>query len=211
MALLKRTSCGPGLAAPETAPPSREDLVTLMQTGATQAARRAAVQDLATYFAADRELAASLLLERDPVVQAAILTALVVIGTEAAATGVAEAVCTEDAGLRNAAVDALRGFGATALPSVERLLASPHSEQRIVGIGLLEARDDPGARDTLHHILADDPDLNVGLAAVEVLSSIGDAGDEAALLGFASRFEGNAFVAFAVELACRRTTTGDAA
>ena len=210
MALLKRPILQADRPVLDVPSPSRESLVALMRSGATPAARRGAAQDLALYFAADDELVASLLHERDPVVQTAILAALVSIGTEVAADGVAEAICANDASLRNAAVDALRGFGAKALPQVERLLASPHSEHRIVAVGLLEARDDPGARALLHDVLASDEDVNVGLAAVEVLSSIGDPCDEAALRGFQHRFPGNAFVAFATRLACRRAVAGDA-
>ena len=211
MALLKRSDRTPGRPAPNASLPSRETLVAILRSAATQTERRAAAQDLASSCAAAQELAAALPDEREHCVQAAILAALVSIGTDDAAAGVADAVVTEDALLRNAAVDALRAFGAKALPQIERLLASPHAELRIVGVGLLEAREALRARTLLHKILADDPELNVGLAAVEVLSLIGNPGDAAALRGFGARFAGNSFVAFAVELACRRAATGEPA
>ena len=210
MALLKRSAPLPDLPAQNAAIPSREMLAARMRTGATPTARRGAVQDLASYFAADRELVASLLEEPDVVVRAAILAGLVFVGTEVAAAGVAAAVCAEEASLRNAAVDALREFGEKARPQIEQLLASPHPEQRIVAVGLLEALRDAGARDLLRETLATDPDINVGLAAVEALSLVVDPGDEAALRSFESRFAGNAFVTFAVRSACQRLATGEA-
>ena len=185
-------------------------LAATMRTGDTQAARRSAVQDLASYPGVESELAEALRNENDFVVQAAILAALVSIGTKAAAAAIAEAVCTQDAALRNAATEALGGFGTKALPQIECLLASPHPEQRIVAVGLLEACGDIEARTMLHKVLASDPDVNVGLGAVEALSLLGDPADEAALRGFALRFAGNAFVAFAVQLACQRSAAGAA-
>ena len=211
MALLKRSRSNPDQPVPDMAPLSRGALVTAMRSDAAPASRREAVQDLAACFAADHELAAWLPHERDPGVLAAILAALVLIGTDDAAAALADVVCTDDTQRRNAANDALRGFGPLALPHIEHLLASPHPERRIMAVGLLETQEDQPARALLHGTLAGDPEVNVGLAAVEVLSLIGEACDETALRGFEARFAGDAFVGFAVQVACRRLSQGDAA
>ena len=202
MALLKRSA-----SALNARPPSHDALVALMRTGHTQAERRGAVKDLASDVDADRDLAAALHDEPDPGVRAAILAALVSIGTERVADGLADALSAEDPALRNAAIQALRHLGSLALPHAERLLATPHPEQRIVAIMLLETLDDQRARPLLHAALEHDPEVNVGLAAVEVLSLIGGPEDQTPLRRFAARFPDDPFAAFAVELACRRTAS----
>ena len=207
MALIKRKIL-PDTPAAITPPASRENLVSLMIDGSTQAARRAAIQDLAADPEAVTDLVSALHPERDPAIQAAILAALVSIGTDDAAAGIADTVFAVDAGLRNSAVCALHELGGKANSQIERLLASPHPEQRIIAVGLLDQKD-PHARLLLHRTLANDPDLNVGLAAVEVLSLIGDPADEIVLRAFELRYAGNAFVSFAVKLACSRASAGD--
>ncbi len=192
-----------------SSPRCRDTLLALLRTGATQAERRAAAQDLAAELGAGRALAAALRDERQPAVQAAILAALVCICTDDAAAGVANAICARDATLRNAAALALRQFGALALPHITRLLESPNTEERIVGVGLLDAHTDAGTREALSRILTHDPDINVGLAAVEMLSSIGNTRDIPVLRAFQLRFEDDPFVSFAVDVACRRAALGD--
>jgi hypothetical protein len=57
-------------------------------------------------------------------------------------------------------------------------------------------------------VLATDPEVNAGLAAVEALAAVGEPHDAAALRAFAARFSGEPFVRFAVAMACRRITAG---
>jgi HEAT repeat protein len=199
MPLIKRCAADPDLP-----PAPRVALVAALCDGTTPAERRNAARDLAADVAADDALATALLAEHDPSVQAAILASLVSIGGARAAAGLAAAAEMEDALLRNAAIEALRQLGPLALPHAELLMRAPHPEPRICAVLLIGTLDDPRAHALLRDALEDDPDINVGLAAVEALSLSGGPEDLAALRRFAGRFPDDACTAFAVDLACRR-------
>ncbi|MBP0463930.1 HEAT repeat domain-containing protein [Roseomonas sp. PWR1] len=136
------------------------------------------------------------------VVRDAIVTALAATGDPAAAEGLAALVGSEDAALRNAALDGLRRMPAeVALPPLLGLLGRPDADLRLLATGVLSAFPAGTVRGTLHAVLAQDPEANVGLAAVEVLAQAGSIEDADALRGFAARFEHEPMVRFAVRAA----------
>jgi HEAT repeat protein len=136
MALLKTHAH----AAPAPSlPRAPGQLLTLLRTGVTEAERRGAALELAGNPDVARELAACLAEETSPPVREAIVTALVGIGTEAAAAGLGEHVPGEDVALRNDAVEALRQMGESACSVVQRLLASPNPDVRIFALKTLES------------------------------------------------------------------------
>jgi HEAT repeat protein len=183
-------------------------LITMLTSGDTPSERRAAALDLTTVPEAAPDLAAALADETDWQVQEAIVTALTSIGSDQAAQGLGNFITSENVALRNAAIDALRQIGEPARSQVERLMALPDPDARIFAIAILEASHDADARKLLRAALEQDPELNVGLAAVEALSHMGGAEDAASLCAFAKRFPDEEFVAFAVGVACRRITAG---
>jgi hypothetical protein len=89
-------------------------------------------------------------------------------------------------------------------------VTSPYPDVRIFAVNVLEAAfyRRTQDRERLHTILLDDPDVNVGLAAVEVLSQLGGPEDVPALRAFAARFPEHPFVDFAVDLVCRQAIPG---
>jgi HEAT repeat protein len=203
VALLKRrTAEVTALPAEVEAPATTDVLIVSLRSGATPIERRLAALDLATAHEAAPALAAALDGETDWGVQEAIITALTSIGTDQAAKGLADVVVSENAALRNAASEALRQIGAPARCQVERLMGFTDPDARIFAIGILEASHDDAARTLLHTALQHEPEINVGLAAVEVLSHMGGPEDVLALRAFAARFPGEPFVAFAVNVAC---------
>lgn len=181
-------------------------LLELVRTGATSAARRSAALELADAPDMAAPLAAALGQEPDSHVREAIVTALIEIGTEAAAWGLAEYFQSEDVELRNAAVEALRQIGGPSVPAIRERLASQNPDGRIFAINVLEGLHHTDTAGWLRDVLARDPDVRVGLAAVEALVQTGEPGDAAALRAFADRFPGEPFVGFAVRLACQRVT-----
>jgi HEAT repeat protein len=209
MALLKRRAAEATVEV--VAAPTNQALIASLRAGATPAERRLAALDLATEPEAAPELAAALGGEPDWHVQEAIITALTSIGTDQAAQGLADFVTSENAALRNAAIDGLRQIGAPARSQVERLMGSPDPDARIFAIGILEASSDDDARKLMHTALEHDPEVNVGLAAVEALSHMGGPNDIMALRAFAARFPGEPFVTFAVGMTCRRIARGPGA
>jgi HEAT repeat protein len=210
MALLRRRTEEVTTSPVETAR-TTQALVASLRSGATPAERRLAARDLTTVHESAADLAAALGEEPDWHVQEAIITALTSIGTEHAAQGLGDFVTSENVALRNAAIEALRQIGDAARTQVERLMASTDPDARIFAVGILEASHDAAARKLLRAALEQDPELNVGLAAVEALAHMGDADDAGALHAFAARFPDEQFVAFAVGVACRRIAEGSGA
>jgi HEAT repeat protein len=167
--------------------------------------RRAAALACAGDLAATPVLLAALAEEQDPAVREAIVTALVANCDDAAAQGLAALIGSEDAALRSAAIGGLRGMRAeAALAPLLALLGHEDADRRLLAAGMLDAFPPAAVRGALHGVLARDPEPNVGLAAVEVLTQVGEAEDVGALRGFAARFAGEPLVAFAVEMAIER-------
>jgi HEAT repeat protein len=206
MALLKSAPTEDAARAPSAPSRPASTLLTALVSGATAAERREAALELAAVPEAARGLSVALGKEAAPAAREAIVTALVVIGTEEAAAGLAAFLDSDDPELRNLAIQALREIGPAAGSQIEWLLASPHAHVRIFAVNVLDAffhrRDQD--RNRLHLLLEHDPEVNVGLAAVEALSQVSGPADVPALRAFAARFPEHPFVGFAVDLVCRR-------
>ena len=204
MALLKSRSDGSASVPDANATGAPDLLLETLRTGPPTAGRRAAALDLAGSADAAAALAAALGQESASEVREAIVTALVEIGSEAAAHGLAQYFRGEDVELRNAAVEALRQIGDPSALAMKERLASSDPDERIFAINVLEGLRHTDTADWLRDVLAHDPDIKVGLAAVEALVQTGEAEDAAALRAFAARFPDEPFVGFAVRLACDR-------
>ena len=201
MGLLKRRAADP---VPAAAPRSVASLIATLRGAATAAERRAAALDLMAAPEAAAELIAALAEEPHVQVQQAIVTALISIGTSPASAGLAKLLASGDTALRNAAIEALQQMGAPAAVQMEALLAAPDPDLRLFALNVLSALRYPPALAWLRVALDRDENVNVGLAAVEALAEQGGPADAPAFRAFAARFPGEAFVAFAVTLACRR-------
>jgi HEAT repeat protein len=190
--------------------PSRDALLEALRSGETEAKRRQAALDLANEPDASDALGAALDSETGPAAREAIMTALVSIANQAAATKLAALLQSEDVCLRCGAAEALQQMGPAAEKVIGPLLQAANRDVRILAINVLETLCGPGARELLLGVLATDPEVNAGLAAVEALAGMWEPRDAAALRAFAARFPAEPFVSFAVAMACRRVTAGGA-
>jgi HEAT repeat protein len=193
--------------APAAPPRAREGLLAALRTGATEMERREAALDLASMPEAADALGAALAAEPAARVREAIITALLGIGTPAAAAVLAGVLGSEDTALRNDAIEALRELGPAAIAPIERLLESPVADIRMFAVSVLNGLGHTQASRLLQRVLECDPEINVGLAAVEVLVEVGGPESLPALRAFAARFPDEPFVHMAVDLACRRAAT----
>lgn len=181
------------------------DLLAALRDGQA-AARRAAARDLARCPETAAALAACLAAESASEVREAIITSLIEIGNEPAIHGLAALFTSEDTALRNAAVDALCQLGDMAASEMHDRLSSLDPDERIFAVNVLECLRHGEAIIWLRGVLTHDPDLRVGLAAVEAVARRGGSEDVAALRAFAARFPGEPSVTFAVRFACERVT-----
>ena len=172
--------------------------------------RRWAAIDLAAEPAAADALADRLEVERSKAVRDALVTALVQIGTPAVARRLAVHLGAEDAGLRNAAVEALAEMPATA-EVVPELLADPVHDVRVLTVMVLAALRDPRVPGWLLEVATSDPHPNVCGAAVDALAEAGDAEMRPALEAVPARFPEDPFLPFAVRATVERLSAGAAA
>ena len=166
-------------------------------------ARRAAVRRAA------QAGAASLLAERVPAetdrgVRELLLNALVRMGDPTIIKSMLSLLRGEDAGARNAAVEALRGAGDAVVPELEPLISDPDSDVRILALNALAASGGPTAAKLAASVLARDAHVNVCAAAVDVIIETGGPREAPALRAALDRFPDQPFLAFAVRAALRR-------
>jgi HEAT repeat protein len=165
------------------------------------AIRRWAVRDLAQYPEAVPHLIDLLNHETVPFVREAIFTSLVTIGSLSAVEGLLSCLRSDDAALRNETIEALQNLPDLVVPFIDKLLADPDSDVRILTINILEALKHPNVEDWLIKVIQQDPHVNVCTTAVDVLSEVGTEKALPALESLKERFPGETFVQFAVDTA----------
>ncbi len=149
-------------------------------------------------------LATALAQETDPRVREAILTGFVRIGTPASAELLLPYLQSDDAGIRTAALDALRAMPAAALPHLPTLLQHPDPDVRVLACEILREAPAEDATALLCALLDSETVSNVCGAAMDVLAEIGTPEALPTLMRCASRFRGDPFLDFAIEVAVNR-------
>jgi len=167
------------------------------------AVRRAAVR-MAGRSGAMAILAGRLEAEDDRGVRELILTTLVRNGGVAAARSILDLLRSDDAGLRNAAIETLQEMGEAVTPLIEELLADPDSDVRIFAMNILISLNSPRVPEIALKVIASDPHVNVCAAAVDVLAEAGRPEMAGALRDVANHFPDQPFLAFSVRAALKR-------
>jgi HEAT repeat protein len=189
--------------SPDAAPPVAAADARALRSASPDERWRAA-RDIVALPAATALLAAALAEERDSRVREAILSSLMRIATPASLDVVIADVRCDDAGIRSAALDALRSGVAAIRPRLPALLADPDPDVRILCCELLRALPGAEASALGCEVLARDAEPNVCAAVAEVLAEIGDLGCVPALQLCAERFAADAFLPFGVKVAIAR-------
>jgi|HubBroStandDraft_1064217.scaffolds.fasta_scaffold00239_13 hypothetical protein len=195
-------SAAPSPAAP--APESREQLSDLL-VGSDAGERRRAARSLSLQPDAAALLAARLAVEADPSVREALFAGLVAIGGTPAATLVAPLLGSEDAALRNGAVEALKTLMEAGAAAVDGLLGDPDPDVRLMAIEVTRAWPVALAIPRLLRVIESDPHVNVCGAAVDVATGVGADELNSALAGLRARFADEPFLGFAIDIACSRS------
>jgi HEAT repeat protein len=203
MALLKPS---PGANDPRLPRQHERDLPGLLaQLRAPEAAeRRWAARDLAAHPSAAAALCAQLLSEADAGVRVALFNSAAQIGGTAIVQGLLPLLRSEDAALRNGAIEVLAGQPEAIAPHIEALLADTDSDVRIFTVNLLGDLCHPLVPQWLAQVLQRDETVNVVCAALEVLAEVGDTEALPALRAAKMRFANDAFVGFSVDLVVTR-------
>jgi HEAT repeat protein len=170
--------------------------------------RRWAARDLAECPEATAALVERLKQERDISVREVIFTSLTHIGHFAAVLGLVEFLHSEDAALRNGAIDALKQMPEEVAPVMHGMLRDADSDVRIFAVNILESLRHPLVESWLIEVIESDPHVNVCATAVDLLGEVGSTAAREALLGLKERFPGEPYVHFAADLALRRIDEG---
>lgn len=166
--------------------------------------RRLGARDLSTHPQAVSALAERLPLEEDMAVREAILGSLVAIGDDPAVRGLLPLLKSEDASLRNAAIEALQQLPRAVEPHLETMLSDPDSDARLMAVNALALMPLADAPARLLEVARRDEQINVVAMALDALAEVGEPTMIPTLLDVKERFREEPFLCFAVDMAIRR-------
>jgi HEAT repeat protein len=113
-------------------------------------------------------------------------------------------LCSQDAGERGAAIEALQALPEAIAPFLPKLFADSDSDVRILATELARNLPAEEATRVLCALIQNEQHANVCAAAIEVLAEVGTDDAVPALQACAERFAGTAFVPFAVSITIAR-------
>ncbi len=166
--------------------------------------RRWAARDLAKYPAAVDALLIQLSRETDREVREAIFISLTQFDNAQAVHGLIQCLRSEDAAVRNSAIDALKLMPGAVAPMMVELLRDPSADVRILAVNVLESLRHPEVENWLIGVIEQDEHVNVCATAVDLLTEVGTAAAVKALVALKSRFAEEPFMHFAVDVALQR-------
>ncbi|MDR9096152.1 HEAT repeat domain-containing protein [Burkholderia multivorans] len=173
-------------------------------TDPNPAARRWAARDLAGFAEAAPALVAQVQRETEASVREAILTSLTLIGSPVAVDGLVECLRSDDAALRNEAIEAMKNLPDAVAPIMEGLLADPDPDVRIFAVNILESLRHPDVERWLIEVISKDEHVNVCATAADLLTEVGTDAAVPALETLKRRFADEPYIAFAADLALKR-------
>jgi len=142
--------------------------------------------------------------EPDAGVREAIFLSLVQIANTAAVAGLVDCLRSDDAHLRNEAIEAMKLLPDAVAPIMTGLLADADPDVRIFAVNVLESLRHPDVEKWLIDVIERDPHVNVCAAAVDLLGEVGTEAALAPLQGLKARFGAEPYIVFAADLAIKR-------
>jgi HEAT repeat protein len=199
MPLVKKTSTSP----PTGDAPALDVLLSALRDAGPET-RWGAARALGGRAEAVQALSAALAAEQVPRIREAIMTALMRVGDSASVQAMLPYLRAQDAGARNAAIEALQAMPDAVRPFMDALLSDSDTDVRILAAELARNLPDAEATRILCGVLAREARPNVCAAAIEVLAEVGTSEAVPALQACATRFAADPFVPFAASVAIAR-------
>ena len=166
--------------------------------------RRWAARDMLHCPNAAAALVQHLQSEQELPVREVILSTLTQLGDATAVAGLVDCLRSEDAALRNEAIEAMKLLPDEVAPMMMGLLADPDSDVRIFTVNILESLCHPDVESWLIEVITSDPHINVCATAVDLLSEVGTRAALEPLAQLKARFGDEPYIQFAANLALRR-------
>ena len=171
------------------------------------AARRWAARDLAECPDSSAALVEQLQREEDSSVREIILTTLTQLGDAEAVAGLVNCLRSEDAYVRNEAIEAMKLLPDEVAPIMGQLLKDPDPDVRIFAVNVLESLRHDQVEEWLSEVIKHDAHVNVCAAAVDLLGEVGTRYSLESLNNLKARFPDEPFIRFATDLAIKRIGT----
>lgn len=173
-------------------------------------ARRWAARDLAQFPTnASEVLVARLRIEEHPSVRTAILSTLAHLGDSVAISGLMECLHSDEASLRNEAIEVLKEIPDEVAHVIEKLLSDADSDVRIFAVNILESLRHQNVEKWLMTVIENDTHVNVCATALDLLSEVGTIASLSALQKLKARFSGEPYITFSADLAIKRIQEGE--
>jgi HEAT repeat protein len=166
--------------------------------------RRWGARDLAEYPQAAAALTSRLLGEVELSVREVILSSLAAIGDETAVRGLVDCLRSEDALLRNEAIEIMKLLPDQVAPIMLTLLVDADTDVRIFAVNILESLRHPAVENWLIEVIQHDENVNVCATALDLLAEVGSKASEQPLTQIQARFPGEPYIRFAAEMALKR-------
>jgi len=166
--------------------------------------RRWAARDLADCTGSAPALVARLREEPDESVREVILTSLTMLGDPVAVHGLVACMRSEDAAVRNEAIEAMKQLPGAVSPIMRGLLLDEDSDMRIFAVNILESLRHPNVETWLAEVIEHDTHVNVCATAVDLLGEVGSRNALEPLLRLKARFAREPYIQFAADLAIKR-------
>jgi HEAT repeat protein len=173
-----------------------------------QTARRWAARDLAQFSQASAVLVSRLKIEDHPTVRTAILDTLAQIGDEQGISGIVACLRSDEASLRNEAIEVLKNIPEQVAPIIDSLLNDKDSDVRIFAVNILESLHHEDVEKWLVQVIEHDDHVNVCATAVDLLSEVGTEFSLNALEHLKIRFADEPYICFSADLALKRIGQG---
>lgn len=167
-------------------------------------ARRWAARDLTDCPQASAALVRRLNCEDDVSVREVILSTLTALGDEVAVAGLVQCLRSENASLRNEAIEAMKQLPEEVASIMRVLLQDADADVRIFAVNILESLRHPEVESWLITVIEQDPLLNVCATAVDLLGEVGTAAAREPLKRLNLRFPDEPYIQFATDLALKR-------
>jgi len=180
-----------------------EGLITQLSS-ANSTERRWAARDLAEYKESSSYLVEQLMKEKDIAVREIIISSIIAIGDEIAISGLINCLKSDDAHLRNSAIEALKQVPEQVSPHIEKLLQDKDPDIRIFTINILESLRHPNVIKWLIKVIEMDDNVNVCSTALDLLAEVGTEETIPAIKKVKERFKNEPYIQFAADIALRR-------
>jgi len=166
--------------------------------------RRWAARDLLDFAQSSPFLVSRLGIESSESVREIIFTSLVRLGDAPAVAGLVACLRSEDAMLRNEAIEAMKCLPDAMAPIMRDLLADSDSDVRIFAVNVLESLRHPEVEHWLSQVIENDAHVNVCGTAVDLLGEVGTREVLEPLIRLKGRFATEPYIQFAADLAIKR-------